>query len=101
MTANKHWLVYILRCRDGSLYTGITNDLAKRLQAHHDGVASRYTRSRLPVKLVYLESAANRSAAMKREAAIKRMGREQKADVMLGSDRIKVHADQKLTRIKR
>ncbi len=77
MTVSR-WLVYILRCRDGSLYTGITNDLAKRLQAHHDGVASRYTRSRLPVKLVYLESAANRSAATKRELAIKRMKRAQK-----------------------
>lgn len=74
----RHWLVYILRCHDGSLYTGITNDLAKRLQAHQDGSASRYTRSRLPVKLVYLESAANRSAATKRELAIKRMKRAQK-----------------------
>ncbi len=78
MTANKHWLVYILRCRDGSLYTGITNDLTKRLQAHREGKGSRYTRSRLPVKLVYLESAANRSAATKRELAIKRMKRAQK-----------------------
>jgi predicted GIY-YIG superfamily endonuclease len=82
MTSNRkdsrHWLVYILRCRDGSLYTGITNDLAKRLQAHQDGVASRYTRSRLPVKLVYWESAANRSTATKRELAIKRMKRAQK-----------------------
>ncbi len=75
---SRHWLVYILRCCDGSLYTGITNDLAKRLQAHQDGVASRYTRSRLPVKLVYLESAANRGAATKRELAIKRMSRGQK-----------------------
>ncbi|MCI0692044.1 GIY-YIG nuclease family protein [candidate division KSB1 bacterium] len=78
MTENKHWLVYILRCRDGSLYTGITNDLPKRLQAHCDGVASRYTRSRLPVKLIYLESAANRGVATKRELAIKRMKRAQK-----------------------
>ncbi len=74
----RHWLVYILCCRDGSLYTGITNDLAKRLQAHRDGAASRYTRSRLPVKLVYLEAAANRSAATKRESVIKRMKRAQK-----------------------
>jgi predicted GIY-YIG superfamily endonuclease len=72
------WLIYILRCREGSLYTGITNDLAKRLQAHQEGKASRYTRSRLPVKLVYLESAANRSAAMRRERMIKRMNRRQK-----------------------
>jgi predicted GIY-YIG superfamily endonuclease len=75
---SRHWLVYILRCRDGSYYTGITNDLSKRLQAHRDGKASRYTRSRLPVQLVYLESAANRSAAIKRELVIKRMRRRQK-----------------------
>lgn len=94
---SRHWLVYILRCRDGSLYTGITNDLAKRLQAHHDGVASRYTRSRLPVKLVYLESAANRSSATKRELAIKRMKRARK-ERLWGN--YKFHAGQKLTRIK-
>jgi len=74
----RRWLVYILRCHDGSFYTGITNDLPRRLQAHQDGKASRYTRSRLPVKLVYLESAANRSAATKREVAIKQMTRQQK-----------------------
>lgn len=72
------WLVYMLRCGDGSLYTGITNDLSKRLQAHGDGEASRYTRARLPVALVYLESAANRSAAIKRELLIKRMRRREK-----------------------
>jgi len=74
----RRWLVYILRCRDGSFYTGITNDLPNRLQAHQHGKASRYTRSRLPVTLVYLESAANRSAAAKRELVIKRMSRQVK-----------------------
>jgi len=49
------WLVYLLRCSDGSLYTGITNDLPKRLKAHATGQASRYTRSRLPVSLAYTE----------------------------------------------
>jgi len=75
---SKQWLVYILRCKDGSFYTGITSDLTKRLPAHQNGMASRYTRSRLPVKLVYLESAANRSAATKRELMIKRMSRSRK-----------------------
>lgn len=78
----QHWLVYILRCHDGSFYTGITSELSRRLQEHHDGVGSRYTRSRLPVKLVYLESAANRSAATKRELAIKRMSREKKLSLL-------------------
>jgi putative endonuclease len=78
---SRHWLVYLLRCRDGSFYTGIASDLSKRLQTHQDGKASRYTRSRLPVKLVYLESAKNRSAAAKREVVIKRMSRQQKEDL--------------------
>lgn len=73
-----HWLVYILRCRDGSLYTGITNDLAKRLKVHAAGKASRYTRSRLPVTLAYTEHQKSKSAALKREAAIKKLSRPQK-----------------------
>ena len=72
------WLVYLLRCRDGSLYTGITNDLPKRLKAHATGKASRYTHSRLPVRLVYQEPQAGRSGALKREAAIKRLTRPAK-----------------------
>jgi putative endonuclease len=73
-----HWLVYILRCRDGSLYTGITNDLPKRLQAHGSGKASRYTRSRLPVRLAYQEPQPTKSLALKREAAIKALPRAAK-----------------------
>jgi predicted GIY-YIG superfamily endonuclease len=72
------WLVYMLRCRDGSLYTGITNDLDRRLRAHETGRGARYTRSRLPVALVYREPQPNRSAALKREAAIKRLSRAAK-----------------------
>jgi predicted GIY-YIG superfamily endonuclease len=72
------WLVYLLRCRDGSLYTGITNNLPKRLKAHSDGKASRYTRSRLPVTLAYTEPQPSQSAALKREAAIKRLRRSEK-----------------------
>ncbi len=69
------WLVYILRCSDGSLYTGITNDLPKRLKAHAAGKASKYTRSRLPVRLAYSEPQRSKSVALKREAAIKRLRR--------------------------
>ena len=72
------WLVYLLRCSDGSLYTGITNDLPKRLKAHAAGKASRYTRSRLPVKVAYSEPQTNKSAALKREAAIKKLRRAEK-----------------------
>ncbi|MDZ7292799.1 MAG: GIY-YIG nuclease family protein [candidate division KSB1 bacterium] len=74
----RHWRVYILRCRDGSLYTGITNDLPKRMRAHRDGTGSHYVRSRLPVELVYCESAAGRRAALHRELEVKRMTRRQK-----------------------
>jgi putative endonuclease len=72
------WLVYILRCSDGSLYTGITNDLPKRLKTHAAGRASKYTRSRLPVRLAYSEPQKSKSAALKREAAIKRFTRPAK-----------------------
>jgi putative endonuclease len=68
----------MLRCRDGSLYTGITNDLPKRLKAHAAGRASRYTRSRLPVRLAYSEPQRSKSAALKREAAIKKLSRKEK-----------------------
>jgi predicted GIY-YIG superfamily endonuclease len=76
--ASSRWLVYLLRCRDGSLYTGITNDLPKRLKAHTAGRASKYTRSRLPVTLAYAEPQPTKSRALKREAAIKRLRRAEK-----------------------
>jgi putative endonuclease len=72
------WTVYVLRCRDGSLYTGITNDLPKRLLRHKAGTASAYTRSRLPVRLVYQERQPDRSAALRREAAVRRLSRGEK-----------------------
>ena len=74
----ENWFVYILRFADGSLYTGIAKDLNRRCQQHNAGTASRYTRSRLPVKLVYQESLASRSQALKREAAIKALSRRAK-----------------------
>ena len=70
--------VYILRCRDGSLYTGWTNDLEKRLKAHNSGTASNYTRTRLPAELVYFEVCESKEAAMSREWHIKRLGRAEK-----------------------
>jgi predicted GIY-YIG superfamily endonuclease len=72
------WLVYLLRCDDGTLYTGITNNLPRRLEKHNAGTASRYTRSRLPVVLVYQEVQATRSLALKRELAIKSISRKAK-----------------------
>jgi putative endonuclease len=72
------WMVYMLRCGDGSLYTGITNDLPRRLAAHRAGRGSAYVRSRLPVRVVYREPQRDRSAALAREAAIKRLPRTAK-----------------------
>lgn len=71
------WCVYMLRCVDGSLYTGITTDLARRVAEHNGagGPGARYTRGRRPVQLVYAEAAANRAEAARREAAIKRLDR--------------------------
>jgi predicted GIY-YIG superfamily endonuclease len=72
------WFVYLLRCRDGSLYTGITTAVDRRCKQHNAGTASKYTRCRLPAQLVYQKAHPNRSAALQREAAIKRMSRRQK-----------------------
>lgn len=69
---------YLLRCADGTLYCGWTNDIEKRLAAHNSGKASKYTRSRLPVELVYLETFETKQEAMSREARIKRLSRRQK-----------------------
>ncbi len=72
------YCVYILRCGDGTLYTGCTNDLPRRLTTHQRGKGAKYTRARLPVELVYRESAADKSAALRREAAIKALTRAEK-----------------------
>jgi putative endonuclease len=72
------WLVYIVRCRDGTLYTGITNDLARRLAQHNAGRGARYTRGRAPVALVYSEELASKGDALRREMAIKRLRSSQK-----------------------
>lgn len=72
------WQVYMLECADGSLYTGIARDVGARLAAHNDGRGARYTRSRLPVRLVHVEPAADRGAALRREYAIKRLATTEK-----------------------
>lgn len=77
-TTEDIWWVYLLRCADGSLYTGITRDVERRLKQHNAGTASRYTRSHRPVTLVHQEEHASRSLALMREAAIKALSRRQK-----------------------
>jgi putative endonuclease len=72
------WFVYILRCGDGTLYAGMTNDLEKRLEAHRCGKGARYTRGRGPLEVVHVERKRTRSAALKREAALKRLDRRAK-----------------------
>ena len=72
------YYVYVLRCGDGSLYTGSTSDVPKRLAAHQAGKGAKYTRGRQPLTLVYTEACANKQQALRREAAIKRMKRGRK-----------------------
>ena len=75
-------IVYILQCADGTLYTGWTMDLERRLRAHNSGQGARYTCGRRPVRLVYQEEQPTRSAAQKREAAIRRLSRADKLNLM-------------------
>ena len=70
--------VYILECADGSYYTGWTDEITKRLEVHQNGKGAKYTRSRLPVKLVLIEELENKSFALKREAAIKKLTKKEK-----------------------
>lgn len=79
----KQWVVYILECRDGTLYTGITDDLDKRLKAHNAGKGAKYTRGRGPVKLRYQELSEDHSRALRREIEIKRLSRTEKL-VLIG-----------------
>jgi putative endonuclease len=76
---------YILRCADGTLYAGWTNDLERRLRAHRQGKASRYTRARLPVSLVYEREYTTATEARKQEAAIRRLARRQKLELINSS----------------
>ena len=75
---SQRWFVYVVRCRDGSLYTGISNDVDARVACHNSGKGARYTRARRPVQLVYTERKRSRSYALRREAAIKALPRTDK-----------------------
>jgi putative endonuclease len=76
--------MYVLACGDGSLYTGVTNDLPRRLRAHAAGTGGAYTRARRPVRLVFVEGQAGRGAALRREAAVKRLSRAAKLALVRG-----------------
>jgi putative endonuclease len=78
------YYVYILRCGDGTLYTGSTHDLTHRLAVHNRGKGAKYTRSRLPVTLAYAEEVSDKSAALRREAAVKRLTRAEKLELIKG-----------------
>jgi predicted GIY-YIG superfamily endonuclease len=82
------WSVYVLRCGDGSLYTGIAKDVEARLAAHNRGRGAAYTRSHLPVRLIYKEAGLDRSGALVREAEIKALPRPRKELLVLGNGRI-------------
>lgn len=76
--------VYILKCADGTFYTGWTTDIEARIKTHNSGSGAKYTRGRRPVSLAYYEELPDRSAALKREAAIKRLPRDKKAELIAG-----------------
>lgn len=78
----EQWHLYIVECRDGSLYTGITNDLNRRIAAHNEGTGARFTRGRRPVRLIYTEILPDRSAATKRELQIKKLSRAEKLQMI-------------------
>ena len=75
---DNQWYLYILQCGDGTLYTGVTNDLQKRLEAHRQGKGAKYTRGRGPLQVVYLETCPDRSQAQQREAEVKKLSRLKK-----------------------
>jgi putative endonuclease len=80
------WFLYILQCGDGSLYTGITNNLERRVKMHGDGKGAKYTRSRRPVAVVYSENCRGRIAAMVRECAVKAYSKKQKTELIFSGD---------------
>lgn len=82
--------VYILKCADGSLYTGYTNDLKRRLKTHNIGKGAKYTRCRLPVELVYYETYETKNEAMKREYSIKQLSRADKVQLIADADFIEI-----------
>lgn len=92
MADRNDWHVYIVRCADSSLYTGVAIDVRARVASHNAGKGAKYTRGRRPVKLVYAEPAGSRGAALRREAAIKRLPRDAKQAL------VRTHAGNALAR---
>jgi len=84
VTAGAIWCLYILGCCDGSFYTGVTTDIDRRLREHQEGKASRYTRIRRPVVLVYQEECGTRSQSLARECAVKSLSRRRKEELISG-----------------
>ena len=80
--SKEKWFLYILECNDQTFYTGITNNLERRFKMHNAGKASRYTRTRRPVKLLYKETCANRTSALVRECAVKAFSRKKKKELI-------------------
>ena len=76
------WYLYVLRCGDGTFYTGITTDVERRLEEHRQGRGAKYTRGRGPLELAYQEECGNHSEALKREYAVKQLTREEKEDLI-------------------
>ncbi len=83
MANGPKWSVYIVECSDGTFYTGVTTELERRINEHNDGTGAKYTRHRHPVRLVYSEPANDRSAATKRELAIKRLTTDRKRELII------------------
>ncbi|MET0052098.1 MAG: GIY-YIG nuclease family protein [Candidatus Thiodiazotropha sp.] len=87
------WFVYILHCADSSLYTGVTTDVARRIDEHNRGQGAKYTRGRRPVELVYLETCGDRCEALKREYAIKQMPRTGKDRLIASGSAAILHSE--------
>ena len=87
--STSRWFVYIVRCADRTLYTGVTTEPERRVAEHNDGCGARYTRSRAPVSLVYLERAKDRGAALRREHEIKRMTADGKKKLCAKKPRVR------------
>jgi putative endonuclease len=84
-----NWIVYVLQCKDGSYYTGITNNIIRRLWMHSRGRGSKYTRTRLPVKIVWRKEVADKSSALKEEIRIKSLSRQEK-EKLVYADKVTV-----------
>ena len=84
--SREKWFLYILECSDGSFYTGVTKDIKRRFKMHTSGKASRYTRTRLPVKLLYQETCKNRTDALVRECQVKSFPKEKKFALVTGTN---------------